>query len=738
MNEAYEPRDSTMAYAGEFDYSVWTPGTTVTLCSVTWDAAYRDIVTFPNPAAILAHLAESAGPSVEINNMTYAAYGQPVHIPVSFNKANKYNYLIVTNPLHPTSPDEQRHYYYFITDVEYVAPNTTRLNVQLDVWTTYQHTVNFGNAFLERGHLPMANRNEFTNFGRDHLIEPEGLDIGSEYVIRKTKTWSLIDATSNDDVPDYNIAIYSTTSLHQRYGTRKDPILRMADGSSAEGLPNGMALYVVPNVKHLNSLLFALSQYPWVTQGITSIQALPRDAMNKLADSYYIVEYSNDDKQYVPRKVEKPEFDAHQYAKFAKATAHTGSSPATASHTLELFRDAAYPNDKYARLKKFKTYPYMFIEATMYNGTPLIIKPELIDGHGLIFQGLAHYTVPSPRMVIYPRHYNVKHTNPSDTNNYSGEFLDYCTGITNFPTFSTLNNAYTSFLASNQASIAYQHQSADWSQQRALMGANVARNNAASAMDNMGAQNAYAVSARNQSLAVTNNALADRNFVGAVGGVVSGVVGGAKGGVAGAAMGALGAGITAGQNTAIAHIQMSQNRDMNSIQNTQASNSLRSNMAYSRNVADRNLGYAQDAAAGDYANTIAGINAKVQDAKMLQPTTSGQIGGDAFNLTTIGWRVDFKWKTLSDNARRTIGDFWFRYGYAVNRFVKMPDNLCPMSKFTYWKLQECYLTSSSCPELFKQTIRGIFEKGVTVWKNSAEIGNVDISTNGPKDMVIYE
>ena len=207
MNEAYSPRDSMMDYASEFDYSVWTPGTTVTLCNVTWDAAYRDIVTFPNPAAILAHLAKSAGPTVEIHNMTYAAYGQPVHIPVSFNKANKYNYLIVTNPIHPTAPDEQRHYFYFITDVEYVAPSTTRLNVQLDVWTTYQHTVNFGNAFLERGHLPMANRNEFTNFGRDHLIEPEGLDIGSEYVIRKTQTWSLIDATISDTTPDYNIAI---------------------------------------------------------------------------------------------------------------------------------------------------------------------------------------------------------------------------------------------------------------------------------------------------------------------------------------------------------------------------------------------------------------------------------------------------------------------------------------------------------------------------------------------------
>jgi hypothetical protein len=37
-----------------------------------------------------------------------------------------------------------------------------------------------------------------------------------------------------------------------------------------------------------------------------------------------------------------------------------------------------------------------------------------------------------------------------------------------------------------------------------------------------------------------------------------------------------------------------------------------------------------------------------------------------------------------------------------------------------------------CPESFKQTLRGIFEKGVTVWNNPADMGNIDIGTNTPR------
>jgi len=38
--------------------------------------------------------------------------------------------------------------------------------------------------------------------------------------------------------------------------------------------------------------------------------------------------------------------------------------------------------------------------------------------------------------------------------------------------------------------------------------------------------------------------------------------------------------------------------------------------------------------------------------------------------------------------------------------------------------------------MFKQAIRGIFEKGVTVWANPADIGTIDIGDNAPLEGVI--
>ena len=68
----------------------------------------------------------------------------------------------------------------------------------------------------------------------------------------------------------------------------------------------------------------------------------------------------------------------------------------------------------------------------------------------------------------------------------------------------------------------------------------------------------------------------------------------------------------------------------------------------------------------------------------------------------------------------------------VNQFAQMPSDFQVMTNFTYWKLRETYIYSQSCPELFKQTIRGIFEKGVTVWRDANKIGQIDIANNAPK------
>ena len=177
---------------------------------------------------------------------------------------------------------------------------------------------------------------------------------------------------------------------------------------------------------------------------------------------------------------------------------------------------------------------------------------------------------------------------------------------------------------------------------------------------------------------------------------------------------------------------MNQNTQSTGISNTLAASQNAANVGQSAYLRDTNKEFGDFAAKGDYAMAIGAINAKVQDAALIQPTTSGQVGGEAFNLIAWRWGIHAKAKVISLAARRAIGEYWLRYGYAVNQFATPPQDLQVMTRFTYWKMRETYISYGPVPENYRQTIRGIFEKGVTVWKNPADIATMDLADNDPK------
>jgi hypothetical protein len=46
-------------------------------------------------------------------------------------------------------------------------------------------------------------------------------------------------------------------------------------------------------------------------------------------------------------------------------------------------------------------------------------------------------------------------------------------------------------------------------------------------------------------------------------------------------------------------------------------------------------------------------------------------------------------------------------------------------------MAETYISQGNMPESVKKVIRGIFEKGVTVWADPKDIGVVDMGSNMP-------
>ena len=57
-----------------------------------------------------------------------------------------------------------------------------------------------------------------------------------------------------------------------------------------------------------------------------------------------------------------------------------------------------------------------------------------------------------------------------------------------------------------------------------------------------------------------------------------------------------------------------------------------------------------------------------------------------------------------------------------------------MKKFSYWKASETYIDCARANEAEKDVIRGILERGVTVWGNPDDINHTELR---PADQAEY-
>lgn len=696
----------------DFNYALWSAGSVVTLTIVPWDSDYRNVVA--KSTNIDAYI-NSQQAKLVVNNMKQMKLNQPIRIDAPFERVSQYNYIRATNPAQPVSGSLPSSYYYFIKSVTYGTPNTTIIEVQLDVWSTFRNNVSFFRGYVERGHIGIANSNQLDQQGRDYLTAAEGMDLGSELAVAQTWRHQIASArgAANTDLP-YSIMVTSTVDITAPPGDEKSAKIVTAKGSPLENLPNGGGIYIFRNAGALRQFLTHYADKAWVTQAITSITAIPPFESIGVSTTAITVEGVDANNVY---------------------EVNGGSIPNVNVQLTTDWTTALNLPSRYQHLNKFKVFPYSMIEMTTYNGQPLMLKPELMGAKSINANVFYHLNPGSGRVTFVPTGYNKALGANQFSDQYGllddgGEWVDFATSIANFPTFSTVNNSYSAYMAANRNSIAFQQSSAMWDQNKALAGAATAANNSLSQMT-------YTADMNNADIRRLNTGkdiATETNMFNSM----AGVAGSLSPGGMGTAAGAMSTVMNAGQAFAgglIRQNEINKNYSMNSAYAMQAYNASMDNQGYQR---DNNLQYAKMAAKGDYANAIAGVQAKTQDAKMLQPTTSGQLGGESFNLAKIGWALTAKLKVVTGAAQRELGEYWLRYGYAVNRFMMVPNqDMLVCNKFSYWKMQEVGVRANGCPEEYRMVIRGIFEKGVTVWKNPEDIDIIDPATNTPLEGISY-
>lgn len=721
--------ENVYEYENRFNYSVWTPNTTVVMCNVPWDSSYRDVVRFDSEQERDAWFASRSvdGYAFTLNGLVYLRYGEPIRVNAPFDMVTRCNYMVVRNPLQPVPPNGERNsdvFYYFINDAKYLAPNTTQLNVQLDVWMTYYNRIEFNMCYVNKGHIGIANENSNMFNLSDYLTDTEGLNIGDEYEIVHQH---YINLAPVDEGKDPWFLFMSTASLRSDWGTIENPNLNSSWGSNTGGMSTGCEIYACDSAAFTN-LMLRLSDAPWISQCISYLTIVPHDFVNVDMDA--------------PVQVGDP-----------PVTIYPLGVGTIDPYDIDV--DGVFSNffidPKYRNLLKFYTSPYTAIELTYQNGGEIVLKPECIgiedEGTQKMQLSVLSATIPPDvRAAVLPKHYN---RGPSDNdqrissmtgapyhtyaNIYAGEGLDMALFITNFPQLAITNNMYAYYMASTVHSRAYQFAAADWSQQKALTAAQLSFSQSGANMQNAWANQQVA----NQANWALSNISQEKNLWGGVSSGISSGVGAlgnlASGNVGGAAADVANMGLAAA-NTAL-------NADwINRTTATQvgaATATTQNNIGLQGYMRDTNYDYAVYAANGDYETAIQGIQAKVQDAKLTQPTTSGQNGGDIFNCANGYFGILVKWKRLKVNFMRQIGDFWLRYGYYVNRWLTPPADLKCMENFTYWKMQSVSLSASEVPELFKESVRGIFEKGVTVWNDPDKMYRVELDDNEPVKGVHY-
>lgn len=735
-----------------FSYAKWTPNTRFKLCNVPWDMGYRDIVTWDKQAQ-RAYFDRLEG--VEFNDCTMAKYGLPVRLPIPFVQASRYNYLIATNDYDFDTP---RSWYYFIQTCDYINANTTQLNIQLDVWQSFQHDITLGNAYVERGHVGVANENQWRDYGKTYLDLPEGLDTGKCTVLTN-ESWKPLIGYRGGNVYGFGVLIVSTTGLQRNPGSKDNPSVNSAVGSFFESQANGAEIYYLDNPWDIFKIFDGGAECPWVTQGICGIYAVP-----PLPDSLLRLQGGKVTNMFG----KNVGFQGNCWMLAGAATSST--SRYADIITLKNFRDMFRLPERYRHLKKFLTAPYAYIECSCLNGTVITYEPEQIPSADLIIRETWCYAPPSPRLNFYVRGYHAGSLGdrqplrdgqglPIDT----GEMLNASFGVTNFPTFMAVNNGSALALANSAYTRQYAEQSAGWAYQKTQMGVNNAYAQAqlgtqyASQQNRLGAANRNAMNAiSNQSAQMStdltlknlgfNNQMSQLNTLGsgalnAVGAAATGNMGGVAGAVAGAAIGAWANQRTYDNNVSSANQQLANTRATNDASTSQANaySLAQTNLGNQQTMqfADMNRQLAMATAQGDYQNTIAGINAQVQQTQTVPPTTSGALGGDAFNLANGLIGVMVRFRQISPAAMQAIGEVWLRYGYYVQRFMRLPANMMAMSNFTYWKLHELYVRSSTCPEEYRLTVKGIFESGVTVWTDPDKIGVTDYADNTPLPGIAY-
>lgn len=759
-------------YKNEFDYSRYNQTQMrILICSVPWDMGEahlgnRSITGIGNVVhfgtkerrdAWFFEISDSECYRFESKYRDLHREGY-IDVPLPFDIAAKYNYMVIEyslfandgSPIKYEGEEGVRKWFYFIREVEYLAPSTTRLHIMDDAFQTWIYDIDISGMMLERGHAPMlkTKASEYLNNPIENATDllADDVNYGDDDGISK-KSHEVIFNAGNMMAVIFTTANVRTGSWGSKAsGDWGTPGLV---ANLTQGMPAYFAFAMAAS-RLAAFLINVAASYPQFMQTVKAVAFISSDLITLGATFSF----------------------ANVSCYRIEATYKTNDLISSLA-----IDDFDFPS-RYKNIAKLYTYPYSYISIYDENGSETRVKIESTSGMlklhssvSLVFPWLnvsGHIEgigKASSKTISFS---NVTQRNMPMQGNWYETLRQW-----NIPTFGVYQDAgtnndyltyydraqsvndYLAVQSNDNASADTMVSNADL--QIAANDAITARSNESSQTDTdavqafnqatqawqAGASRASAnnqIEAAQQSAAISIGSTAVASMVqGGItlgpGGALAGLVGGLIGGIPTGLQTAVSTNLTETQTeTQIYYsqqqvnetnqnsedrvgIKISATEDTNDIQNDYIEASTANNAATQKANASRTANNAQ-----------AAIDNRVRQSALAAPMEFGAYNsGDLAANRPMGLFATIV--TQQDCHISMAGDEFLRYGYMLNKYWPFDNNWNLGKYFTYWKLSDFWVNGLNVPDMYVDRLRFFLYGGVTIWNNPDDIGKRSIYDN---------
>lgn len=278
-------------------------------------------------------------------------------VPVPFDVACLFNYLVVRYEPFASRGDLIQYetengldkWFWFIREVEFVAPNATRLHLMNDAFQTFMYRIHINGMILERGHAPLFETDADTYLSNplenNSGLLAEDVNYGSEP--------SRVTGSAAHVFNDENVAVIAcTANPTSTWGTKNADTWNTPANASytVDGVPN-MRMFAM-RVSDLNTFLSNVEDdFPQFKQTVKGVFFAPSELLT-LGASFT----------------------------FAGTACNWVSTTKHSFDFLTLGKSQFGYASEYADIAKLYTYPYAHLEVTDDSGNTDVIRIEDTDG----------------------------------------------------------------------------------------------------------------------------------------------------------------------------------------------------------------------------------------------------------------------------------------------------------------------------------------------------------------------